>query len=130
MVLGEPDTPTLKSRSPQWRRFLRHGINPRLDTLHYIGRAITPPYRKTRFDARFFMAETDLTQQVSETPTPTGELLEIHWFTIEEARQLALPRITQVVIDQVERRLQVRHKPGDPAPFVRFVRGKPVVDWV
>jgi hypothetical protein len=59
LILGENATAPIKTRSPQWRQFLQHGINPRLDTLHYIARAITPPYRNRRFDSRFFMAETE-----------------------------------------------------------------------
>ena len=58
LVIGEPHTPTLKTRSPQWAEFLRHDVNPRLDVLHLIARAITPPYRNRRFDARFFMSDS------------------------------------------------------------------------
>ena len=42
LVLGEPDSVTIKPRSPHWGAFLQHGINPRLDTLNIIARAITP----------------------------------------------------------------------------------------
>ena len=56
LMLGERESPTLRTRSPHWQGFVAQGINPRLDTLHYIARAITPPYRNRRFDARFFMA--------------------------------------------------------------------------
>ena len=51
----------------------------------------------------------------------TGELLDLHWLTLDEARQTDLPAITRMVIDIVEERLtksreaQLRH----PAPFVR-----------
>jgi 8-oxo-dGTP pyrophosphatase MutT (NUDIX family) len=30
LVLGEPDSATLRSRSPQWHSFLQHEVNPRL----------------------------------------------------------------------------------------------------
>ena len=69
LVVGEPDTPTLRSRSPAWADFLRHDANPRLDVLHYIARAITPPYRNRRFDARFFMVDAEHIQgEVHERP--------------------------------------------------------------
>ena len=76
LILGEPETPTIRTRSPHWRQFLQFDVNPRLDNLQYIARAITPPYRNRRFDARFFMCEADLIQgEVHEAPEGSGELL-------------------------------------------------------
>jgi 8-oxo-dGTP pyrophosphatase MutT (NUDIX family) len=127
LVLGERDSPTLKTRSSQWRSFLQHNINPRLDTLHYIARAITPPYRNRRFDARFFMAEADLIQgDWHEAPGGSGELLEIHWVTLRDAQALELPNITRVVLAEVERRLHEGQAPEDEGPFFYFRNGKPV----
>ncbi len=48
-----------RTRSPAWMKFFAHGIAPRLDTLTFIARAITPPNRTRRFDARFFMARCE-----------------------------------------------------------------------
>lgn len=129
LVLGEPLTPTLRTRSPAWREFLHHDINPRLDTLHYVARAITPPYRNRRFDARFFMAEADLIQgDVHQVAVGSGELLEIHWVSLEETEKLELPNITRIVLQEVGRRLEQGHKPEDEGPFVYFNKGKPVQD--
>jgi 8-oxo-dGTP pyrophosphatase MutT (NUDIX family) len=129
LVLGEPDTPTLKTRSPHWRDFLQYDINPRLDTLHFVARAITPPYRNRRFDARFFMGEADLIQgDVHEKPEGSGELLELHWVTLKDAHGLELPNITRMVLGEVERRLKEGHEPQDEGPFVHFKHGKPVMD--
>ncbi len=131
LVLGEPHTPTLKSRSPHWRDFLQYDVNPRLDSLHYIARAITPPYRKRRFDARFFMGDAELIQgEVHEKPQGSGELLGIHWVSLSEAQELELPNITRIVLAEVERRLSHGHRPEDKGPFVYFRHGKPVIDQV
>ena len=131
LLLGEPDTPTLKTRSAHWCEFLKFDINPRLDTLHLVARAITPPYRSRRFDARFFMAEADLIQgDVHEALGGSGELLEIHWVTLKNALKLELPNITRMVLAEVERRVREGHAPGDKGPFVYFKHGKPVVDRV
>ena len=131
LVLGEPHTPTLRSRSPQWRDFLRFGVNPRLDTLHLVARAITPPYRNRRFDARFFMADAELIQgEVHERPQGSGELLRLHWVSLRDAEALELPGITRVVLAEVERRLREGYAPEDPGPFVHFRHGKPVVDEI
>ena len=131
LVLGEPDTPTLKTRSPHWRSFLQYDVNPRLDRLHLVARAITPPYRSRRYDARFFMADADLIQgDVHEAPQGSGELLRLHWVSLEDARELALPSITRMVLGEVERRLERGHEPGDQGPFIHFRRGKTVIDKI
>jgi 8-oxo-dGTP pyrophosphatase MutT (NUDIX family) len=128
LILGEPDSPTLKTRSPQWRQFLEFDVNPCLDSLQFIARAITPPYRSRRFDARFFMCDADLIQgEVHDAPEGSGELLGIHWVTLEDAQQLELPNITRMVLAEVERRLEKPHGPGDKGPFVYFRHGKPVL---
>ena len=131
LVLGEPHTPTLKTRSPHWRDFLKYDVNPRLDSLHLVARAITPPYRNRRYDARFFMADADLIQgDVHEAPQGSGELLRLHWVSLQDAQELALPSITRMVLAEVERRLERGHEPGEPGPFVYFRRGKTVVDQI
>ncbi len=131
LVLGEPDTPTLKTKSPHWKEFLNYDVNPRLDTLHLIARAITPPYRSRRFDARFFMGEADLIQgDVHEAPEGSGELLELHWVSLEDAKSLELPNITRMVLTEVERRIIEGHTPKDDGPFVHFRNGKPVMERV
>ena len=131
LVLGEPDTPTLRTRSPHWREFLKFDVNPRLDTLQLVARAITPPYRSRRFDARFFMAEADLIQgDVHAPPHGSGELLEIHWVSLQDAQALELPNITRMVLAEVERRVQEGHTPEEVGPFVYFKHGKPVFDSI
>jgi len=131
LVLGEPHTPTLKSRSPHWREFLKFDVNPRLDSLHYIARAITPPYRNRRFDARFFMGEADLIQgDVHEMPEGSGELLGIHWVSLKDAQALALPNITRTVLLEVERRIRYGHRPEDEGPFIYSRHGKTVTERI
>jgi 8-oxo-dGTP pyrophosphatase MutT (NUDIX family) len=131
LVLGEPDTMTIKTRSPQWNAFLQHGINPRLDTLNVIARAITPPYRNRRFDTRFFMVEADLIQgDVHAAPVGSGELLELHWVSLKDARKLELPIITGMILKEVERRLVDGHSPDVEGPFIHFRNGKPIIDKI
>lgn len=131
LVLGEPHTPTLKSRSPHWREFLQFDVNPRLDRLHYVARAITPPYRSRRFDARFFMADAELIQgDVHERPQGSGELLRLHWVSLKDSEALALPNITRMVLAEVDRRLREGHAPEDEGPFIHFRHGRPVEDTV
>lgn len=132
LILGEPDTPTIKTRSSQWAEFLQHDINPRLDILQYIARAITPPYRNRRFDARFFMVDAQHIQsELQERPVGSGELLDLHWVKISKARNMEqLPHITRAVLTELQRRLAQDEGPEAAGPFVHTRHGKQVIDSI
>jgi len=132
LVIGERHTPTLRSRSRHWVDFLRHDINPRLDVLHLIARAITPPRRNRRFDARFFMIDAEHIQgEVHERPQGSGELLDLHWVELSRAQLMdGLPQITRVVLQELERRLRAGDGPEVCGPFMYTRHGKTVVDQV
>jgi 8-oxo-dGTP pyrophosphatase MutT (NUDIX family) len=107
-------------RLPQegpWRDFLGHGVVPRLSSLTFLARAITPPGRPRRYDTRFFLAEASgIAHRVAMTD---GELESLEWFTIEEMRGLELPTITRVVVEDLADRLKLGI-PGSadvPVPF-------------
>jgi 8-oxo-dGTP pyrophosphatase MutT (NUDIX family) len=93
---------------------------PELSKLAFVARAITPPYRPRRFDARFFLADAEAVLAHDE-PQAGEELLHTKWFTLDEAKALDLPSITRFVLKEVEARLA-----GEPVkpPFLRFSRGK------
>src|SRR5439155_13573278 len=40
-----------------WNAFAEAGVQPSLDELHFIARAITRPHRPRRFDTRFFASD-------------------------------------------------------------------------
>ncbi|MFT4613463.1 MAG: 8-oxo-dGTP pyrophosphatase MutT (NUDIX family) [Bacteroidia bacterium] len=130
LVVGEPESATLKTRSPHWNAFLQHDINPRLDVLQYVARAITPPYRNRRFDARFFMVDAEHIQgEVHERPEGSGELLGLHWIELSRAKEMdQLPHITRAVLQEIERRLRDERGPQAPGPFVHTRHGKAVVE--
>ncbi|MDO6560939.1 NUDIX hydrolase [Paraglaciecola chathamensis] len=131
LLLGEADNLTIKSRSLQWQAFLQHGINPRLDTLSLIARAITPPYRNRRFDTRFFMVDADIIQgDVHEAPQGSGELLAMHWVSLVDAEKLDLPIITRMILKEVKQRLTNGQTPEAEGPFIYFRNGKPVIDKI
>ena len=102
-----------------WREFLEAGALPDLGALDFVARAITPPYRPRRFDARFFMAEAESLLSLERRPD-CGELDEIEWVDLDEALALDLPNITRFVVAEVAERM----KGGDrPIPFMRFLNG-------
>jgi len=103
-----------------WREFLEAGALPDLAALAFVARAITPPYRPRRFDARFFMAEADALLSLERRPD-CGELDEIAWVDLDEALALDLPNVTRFVVREVEQRLE---QAGRPVPFMRFLNRK------
>lgn len=86
-----------------WRGFLDRGLGPALDALDYIARAVTPPGRPRRFNARFFMA--DATAASGEIKS-NGELGDIRWVRLDEARELPLPTITGLILGEIGRLLK------------------------
>jgi 8-oxo-dGTP pyrophosphatase MutT (NUDIX family) len=95
----------LAAAPPSWADYYAHGVAPSLSGFRFVGRAITPPMRHKRFDARFFMANAD-EALVDDRPAMDGrELADLRWFTLAEAGELDLPNVTRFVISEVEARL-------------------------
>lgn len=92
---------------------------PELDKLQFVARAVTPPYRPRRFDARFFMAAAEAVL-ADDTPVLGEELLHTRWFGLDEAEMLDLPSITRFVLREVRARLA-----GEALapPYLRWSRG-------
>ncbi|MBU1383913.1 MAG: NUDIX domain-containing protein [Alphaproteobacteria bacterium] len=121
LLLAEPAPPA--SVAGPWREFRAAGALPDLAALRYIARAVTPPGRSRRFDARFFMA--DAAALLHPEPTAgSGELDEIAWLPLADARDLDLPAITRFILGEAAHRLT---DPDRPLPFVRMVRGAHVI---
>ena len=122
LIVGTPTTKAVRTSHIGWQDYLSHGVLPPLESMDFIARAITPPYRTRRFDTRFFMVFDDVIHShPSALGSATGELLDLHWLTLDEARQTDLPAITRMVIDIVEDRLTKSREAQlrQPAPFVR-----------
>lgn len=107
-----------------WREFRAAGALPDLAALSYVARAVTPPGRTRRFDARFFMADARALLHPEPT-TGSGELDEIAWLTLADTGALDLPAITRFVLGEVGECLA---HPARPLPYVRMVRGRHVVE--
>jgi 8-oxo-dGTP pyrophosphatase MutT (NUDIX family) len=101
-----------------WGEFLRENVLPDLGALDFVARAITPPSRPRRFDARFLLADAEALVSI-DPGTGTGELDELAWFDWEAALALDLPSITRVILHEVALRLDT---PARPIPFHHFTR--------
>lgn len=73
------------------------------DPLLFVFRAITPPGRPRRFDARFFLIDArNIVGDRDDFSGACDELSHLHWVPLAEARALDLPFITEVVLAEVQ----------------------------
>jgi len=105
--------------------FAAAGVRPDLSKLHLIARAITPPGRPRRFDARFFAADAELiVHKVEGVVGPDAELVELTWLPVEKARELDIPPVTKRVLTELEARVAAGFGHDLPVPFYRVLRRK------
>lgn len=119
LVVGRAGAPAGKP-PPGWVEFAACDASPELHKLDFICRAITPPYRPRRFDARFFMAWADDVLLDDRAHFAGGELMHTKWFTMAEALALDLPNVTRFVLGEVSARLSGADLEGPP--FLRWTR--------
>jgi 8-oxo-dGTP pyrophosphatase MutT (NUDIX family) len=96
-----------------WAPYYSLGVAPSLSGFTFVGRAITPPMRHKRFDARFLMADAADVLVDDRPPVDGAELNNLKWFTLREVADLDLPNVTRFVISEVEARL-VNREPLRP----------------
>lgn len=99
LLLGEAGAPALP---PGWDGFAAAGLCPSARALRFFFRAITPPGRSRRFDARFFLADAaEVAGDPDDFSRASDELSHLHWVPLAEARRLNLPFITEVVLAEL-----------------------------
>lgn len=108
LMLGRPDPAAAGRRVPAaWQGFFEEGLVPNGAALRFVFRAITPPGRPRRFDARFFLAEaSDVAGRDDDFGKAGDELRHLQWLDLAAARGLALPFITEVVLGEIEALLE------------------------
>ncbi len=107
-----------------WTQFSSHGVFPDLGAITFVARAVTPPRRPKRFDTRFFTIDyRALAGKVDGVVGPDSELVELVWVSFAEAQALDLPTITQVILREVDARIQAGFAPHLPVPYFWERRG-------
>ncbi len=98
-------------------------LRPSLDGLDYFFRAITPPGRTRRFDARFFLVDAE---HATGKLAGDGELVDLAFRTFDESRLLDVAGITRIAMAEAERHIANPPKPNPsrPVPLSRFLRGQ------
>jgi len=75
------------------------GVPPRLDVLHVLARAVTPPPSPIRFNARFFAVDA---RHVSGELGGDGELENLRYYPMQEALALDLAMPTRRVLERLQ----------------------------
>lgn len=121
LVLGRPGR-WAGTPPADWRGFAATGHLPDASALSFVFRAVTPPGRPRRFDARFFVvdAETAIAGDLDDFGAASDELSQLQWIPLREARSFDLPFITEVVLAEVAQRLR---DPGPPESVPYFAQG-------
>jgi 8-oxo-dGTP pyrophosphatase MutT (NUDIX family) len=117
LLIGVPAQATPPPKARNWQQFFSHGYRPALARLTFFARAITPPGRPRRYDTRFFCVAAEAV--VHRVAAADGELSDLEWHSIEQARALELPNITRVVLEDLSERIAAGalQKCDVPVPF-------------
>ncbi len=127
LMLAKPCATATSHKAPKgWGAFTSRELGADMGALGLAARAITPPYHPKRFDAWFFMARADHLIDLPEC-TASSELEGLSWHHIEDAKALDIPKITAIVLDELQHRLQDSAR---PVPYYHMHRGQHRRDWL
>lgn len=117
LILGTPGT--WQNPPPDWQSFAETGHVPTAADLQFVFRAITPPGRPRRFDARFFLLDASaIATDLDDFSAACEELSHLQWIALSDVRAFDLPFITEVVLAEITARLD-QYEPPVSVPFFR-----------
>lgn len=118
LVLGSHGT-WADPPAPDWTEYAATGHVPSAKGMQFVFRAITPPGRPRRFDARFFLIDAEaLVGDPDDFSRASDELSHLQWIGLSEARNLDLPFITEVVLAEIEAQMPDMSPPAS-VPFFK-----------
>ncbi|XDB00168.1 NUDIX hydrolase [Sulfitobacter sp. LCG007] len=102
-----------------WQSFAATGHLPDAGPLQFVFRALTPPGRPRRFDARFFLVDAEaLSGNPDDFAAASDELSHLQWVRLADARAFDMPFITEVVLAEIQARVADRAPPAS-VPYFR-----------
>jgi 8-oxo-dGTP pyrophosphatase MutT (NUDIX family) len=112
LVLGQK-APWDVTPPPDWTTFAATGHVPDASALQFVFRALTPPGRPRRFDARFFLLDADhIATDPDDFSAASDELSHLQWVSLADARSFDMPFITEVVLAEVQARATQTEPPA------------------
>ncbi len=134
LILGEPgnwpgDIPS------DWQGYADTRHIPSAKALQFVFRAITPPGRPRRFDARFFLLDAgEISGDLDNFSAASDELSHLQWVPLKKVREFDLPFITEVVLAEIAARaddptppasVPFFHNDDETSLFLRLREGQP-----
>ena len=122
IVLGTRSHAPMRSPGGPWEAFMQEGVAPDLAPVHFVARAVTPPGRTKRFDARFFAVDAGaIAARRDGVVGPDTELTELVWLPITEASRLDMSAITIAMLEELNARIAAGFSHDLPVPYYRVV---------
>ena len=119
LMIGAPDPTPGRPVPENWRHFFATGMAPDFGDISYVARAVTPPWRPIRFNARFLMIDARHVQ--GDLGGGTGELINLTFVPVPETQKLELALITKRVLELVEDLARNPPPPGARKTVAHFV---------
>jgi 8-oxo-dGTP pyrophosphatase MutT (NUDIX family) len=117
LILGEPGS-WPGSVPADWQSFAATGNLPAARAMQFVFRALTPPGRPRRFDARFFLVDAEqIGGDLDDFSMASDELSHLQWIPLSRVRSFDLPFITEVVLAEVTARIRDAQPPGSVPYF-------------
>lgn len=100
LLLGRPGA--WRDPAPDWEGFAATGHVPDASALRFVFRAVTPPGRPRRFDARFFLAPAAaVAGDPDDFSRASEELRHLAWIPLARIREHDLPFVTTLVLAEL-----------------------------
>ena len=126
LLLSAPLKETPKGKLAMWQAFYEQNLGPDLQAIDYFFRAVTPPGRVRRYDARFFLASSD---HIQGEIAGDGEIVDIGWYDITKVQtDSTVHGITAAVLSEAETVLndpEILRRRG--ARYSRHINGKQII---
>ena len=115
LILGSKFENKINLIPENWKGFFASGYQPNADNIEFVFRAITPPGRSRRFDARFFLLSShNIKGDLDDFSKASGELSHLQWIELNSAHNLDLPFVTEIVLSEVISKLKGSRNDGIP----------------
>ena len=113
-----------------WRGFAKTGYVPDASHMSFVFRAITPPGRPRRFDARFFLIQAEeLQTDLDDFSMASDELSHLQWIPLTDTKNFDLPFITQVVLAEIAGNL-MNSGPTAQVPFFQNTTEESLIYYI